>query len=243
MEKMILDGKNGVLHLQGTCTELRDTCQALCCRRWNVPLTQAEYESNKFTAEKTCRTDSQACLGTYAQCPQRLFRLKMKKDKSCFYLTEESFCSIYETRPAVCRAFSCAGGWNLTHVQNLNQEKQAKLPEEFKQTAAEFSDEMIFQRNPDFNLKTIFINQEKQEAVFVIKPFNKCGTSNWTASLTCPGITEQLLEAVLRAFNGTDTLGVAFVKSLRTACAPGSKEDFTAIVNILRSINLLVLKR
>jgi Fe-S-cluster containining protein len=155
MHTLSLDGKNGVLFINGTCQEAVPTCQALCCRRWEIPLTQAEYESGLYQAQALCRVDSQECIGTHAQCPQRLFRLKLKPDNSCWHLTGESLCSIYEKRPAVCRAFSCAGGWTLGHVRQVQEKNQESLPAELVKKGWEnFHSSMVFKRSAENLLKT-----------------------------------------------------------------------------------------
>lgn len=63
-----------------------------CCKKFKVPLTPAE--SMRLKVDEEAWKDKIAILAK-------------KEDGSCYYLLENGRCSVWETRPAACREYSC----------------------------------------------------------------------------------------------------------------------------------------
>ncbi|MDD5672597.1 MAG: YkgJ family cysteine cluster protein [Chitinivibrionales bacterium] len=242
MNGLTLDGKNGLLYLSGSCGEVRDLCQALCCRRWSIPLTKEEYQSGRFTAEKICTADNSPCGGISDDCKQRLFRLKPGSDNACSYLSAENKCRIYEQRPQVCKKFSCADGWTIGPIRGKPVETPGTAPDNRDGLPGNLSDDLVFEHHPFFKLKTVFCAPGTPEAVLVIKPAGKCCVVSNRAALADDGITEALLVRSYALINGTYSLGAIETILRRENGQSLSKRTFSEMVRALARNRLIILK-
>lgn len=79
------------------CAQRYTACRAACCTLYDVYLTEAEVRG-----------------GRYRWDLERPYRLERRADGSCTYLDAATRqCSIWETRPTVCRGYSCASDPNI----------------------------------------------------------------------------------------------------------------------------------
>lgn len=116
--KLSLDPENHTVRFTGTCPEVLDTCQALCCRHWDIALTEEESATGLYDTEKICRLDHARCTKPKQDhpCIQRGYRIKKKADGACLYLDQQNRCRIYAFRPILCRNFSCENGWKVSPI-------------------------------------------------------------------------------------------------------------------------------
>jgi Fe-S-cluster containining protein len=109
-----LSGRKRLLTFHGRCLKVLPYCEGMCCRDWDIELSDKERKSGAFKMRVLCRLTDGNCASPALSCPNRLFMLQKNPDDSCLYLDSRSRCTIYKTRPAACRRFKCTGGWRLT---------------------------------------------------------------------------------------------------------------------------------
>lgn len=202
MESRIrFDGRKQTVHLDLSegCLPVLDICNAACCSTWDEDLSPAEHASGHYHDEEACRIDRKLCRHHYADCANRIFRMKKREDGACIHLGSDSRCTIYATRPQVCRSFSCRSGWILGGVHPLVEagdecKKQAPVP---------FSDVDVFQINPMHTLRTVFA--ENAKIVFLVKQDAHCVCTPISVESTLQ-IDEDVFFEVIGAINGKLTL-------------------------------------
>lgn len=241
--KVVLDGKNRKLLFKGDCFEVLDFCEAICCREWNVFITEEEFQSGLYKVKKTCVRDQQGCGNKKNQCLNRVYQLEKKTDGSCFYLDNESKCSIYNNRPKVCREFNCKAGWKIASLCKTGGPQPDKFKEEvYKSVIGKFNDEMEFLVSPLIALKTIFYSKEIKKATFVLKPINKCTLVIHQIDFDNPKINEQSLLALIKLFDGRNDLKQVLNKFNEKLGLSLSKDEFYKTVGLLYINNILIFK-
>lgn len=131
-----------------------DTCKtSACCSAFAVEITKTEYESGfyepyavKITPEMVKQLQGRILRPVTFGGPflrqeeESYFYLEGRVGQPCSFLGEDNRCTIYDIRPIVCRAYSCANDERITegmrqgtepiplsdaHVESLRKEKDA----------------------------------------------------------------------------------------------------------------------
>jgi Fe-S-cluster containining protein len=98
---------NGHAYFNGRCEECRPFCAAVCCRGYGfIPLTEEEVRSGSYLYKETSETCGCETCKRMRELGIR-YALRKLADGSCIYLDGGRRCSIYDTRPATCRNYSC----------------------------------------------------------------------------------------------------------------------------------------
>jgi len=244
-----LEGSKRKLLLRGKCLDLLPLCEAMCCREWEVAVSPEEYASGLYQAEAGCRVTQGACTHKEGPCRNRSYALSRTPDGTCTHLGSDHRCTIYETRPRVCREFTCQGGWRLASV--FAWPERARVPAA-PMTKADFiarlSDDMTFVPHPLIKLCTIFYrkdkdkdkDKDKREVIFVKKIVGGCAMFNTRDDLHHPLLTEAHLLALADLFNRKDSLGVT-LRSFRGICAVDlAQQDFFELVWLLNRHHIIL---
>lgn len=97
----------------------------ICCRLFLINLGQEEYESGKYRTQLE-EFDLIDDFRKATECGTNI--LKQKEDSSCIYLKANK-CSVYKTRPQVCREFFCASKQKKFKKMVVQIEKEQACPE------------------------------------------------------------------------------------------------------------------
>jgi len=191
-----------LFRLQGSCAQLRDTCQSMCCRQWDIALHTEEYRSGLYKAETYCTLTKKECVHPKGTCVQRGFRLRKKNDGSCEYLTAENICTIYAHRPLVCRNFSCESGWRLIPAGRENWGADAFTDTADAVTYTEKAGwDMKLTRNPLIVVEKSSYNTKEKHLELSIRPRRSCHKRVLVIEMRNP-MTAIQLDSIIRCFNG-----------------------------------------
>lgn len=196
-----------VVQFDADCASSRHFCAAICCRLWDVFLTVEEHASGKFRDEPVCLYDGTHCSKNVSLCFQRRWRLKKNQDGACGYLRSDDTCAYYEERPAVCREFTCAGGWKLDGVLS----PEGASPKQQSGSAAHAGSPIDCSQNrlvvnQSMMLKTLFLDVGEKNAVLIIKPLSKCQPISLTMQNIPGGMDEASLMRLYEAFREPKTI-------------------------------------
>jgi hypothetical protein len=240
-EKIRLDANNQTLYFTGGCADAA-TCRAVCCRNWNVLICKDEEASRRYESETLCVCTNKPCVKRESLCLNRRFRLARKPDGSCVYLDDRSRCSIYPSRPAVCRNFTCESGWKLfPQASDMDLEiikpgpDSAMLKEHLRM-------DIVFVKNPAFDFKTSFYSKENREIVLVVKRIDKCGMVSQKAFWDNPFACDEIVSLIVRSFDGTHDCAAVLREVRNNLGTPLSDKDFFDIVYLLLVVNLIQFK-
>jgi Fe-S-cluster containining protein len=200
---IVIDPKTRLLNFPHACLDALPFCHAVCCCHWEVGVLASEFKSGKYKAEIVCSWDQKVCAGKVPDCIQRRYRLQKKEDKSCIYLADNCTCSIYEDRPKVCRAFSCANGWQLSSVASLPNVVLLPADASTNPYAGELHHRVVFMHNPLMSLKTLFYSADLKEMVLITKPAAKCKVTSLKVELDAGPLTEEQIQGCYALFDGT----------------------------------------
>jgi Fe-S-cluster containining protein len=208
LSKITLDARNKKLIFHGDCNEVRDVCEAICCRIYDVTVTEEERGTGRYDVREICSVTNAECENRGASCMNRRYFLKKKEDGSCAYLDDGSKCSIHPDRPQACRDFHCREGWQIAFAYAPDTEDYHKWRDEVsKEFMMEtLKDDMIFTLNPSVRLKTLFYAKDKGEITFVRDMRDKCGLVPVKCDFSgFPAGDKELLHLV-DLFDGKNTL-------------------------------------
>lgn len=99
---------NGSVRFNGECEETRPFCGAVCCRNAVVLLTEEEKDSKQY--DYVTPTDGCNCSSCQTMRAKGTVALR-RKDTGCVYLDGVAKCSIYDTRPKMCKDYPCVSMW------------------------------------------------------------------------------------------------------------------------------------
>ena len=105
--------EKGSFRFSGDCPSCWSVCHAVCCRTAVVPLADEEIRGGRF---RTMKHKGATVLE--------------RTDEGCVYL-KGNRCSIYQDRPAACRAFDCSKHlWRMLPLDMKRADAQlpAKAP-------------------------------------------------------------------------------------------------------------------
>jgi len=248
--KYELDCKNRKITLKGACLDLLDICKGMCCRKWNVPIQESEYETGSYHAKKVCVIDGNNCAGKRQHCINRQYRLDQKEDGSCVYLSEDSTCSIYDRRPLVCRNFNCKNGWEISstcpaprqEAQQPQPPKASDAPETHKTYESLPAGDMTYIANPLVRLKTIFYSKEKKKLSLVVKPMDKCSYTTCAIDFDFPSLNEDSLRQLIGFFDGKTTVDAACARINQECGLQLSAQEMSRIVQLLQQRGIIIFR-
>jgi Fe-S-cluster containining protein len=113
---LTLKPNNHTILFNPDCDQMTAVCRAMCCRGWDINLAFDEYKTGIYKTQRFCARDKSKCYKKTNNCAFLSFRLERKKDDTCVYLDKKYRCSIYSSRPLVCRNFSCENGFKLDPI-------------------------------------------------------------------------------------------------------------------------------
>ncbi|MEA3490186.1 MAG: YkgJ family cysteine cluster protein [Candidatus Omnitrophota bacterium] len=231
--KLTIDARNKKIFFgNGNCDEVRDLCEAICCRVYNVTTTEEEFRSGEYRARAVCAVSGKECENEKANCVNRNLWIERKPDGACVYLGEDNKCSIYERRPKACREFSCKEGWRITYAYRSKEreelERQEKQRKEY--LAKTLTEDMKFIRNPVIRLKTLFYRKNKKQIFLVKDQVNKCGYVSDSASFDSFGLDDAALIHLVSLFDGRRDLGTIRREITKRYGVGLSREDFHEIL-------------
>jgi Fe-S-cluster containining protein len=241
-EKIRLDANKQTLYFAGGCADAAGTCQAVCCRNWNVVISKNEEASRQYDVETLCLCTNNPCVQMENLCLNRRIRLKRNPDGSCVYLDGHSRCTIYSSRPAICRTFTCKGGWKLSpqasdmKFEIINPGLDSAMFKEHLRM------DCVFARNPAIEFKTSFYSKEDRELVLVVKRIDKCGTASQKASWDNSIVSDEILSFIIRSFDGIKDCAAVRHDIHNTFGIELSDKDFLDIVFVLHAENLIQFK-
>jgi Fe-S-cluster containining protein len=241
-DKIRLDANIQTLYFTEGCDEGAGICMAVCCRNWNVPLSIAEQASRLYDSETLCLLTTRPCVKSDALCLNRRFRLKRKPDGSCMYLDDRSRCSIYSSRPSVCRTFTCENGWKLSpQAPDLKLDitgpglEMGMLRERLRM-------DLVFVKNPAVEFKTSFYSKEDREIVLVVRKTEKCGTASLKAIYDNQAANDEVIRFIIASFDGAKDCAEVR-QNVQTSFGIALEEkDFLDIVLLLYLENLILFK-
>jgi Fe-S-cluster containining protein len=240
-EKICLDANKQALYFPGGCEDI-ETCQAVCCRNWNVLLDMHEEESKAYNMETVCLCTNNDCGDREYLCLNRRTRLARKADGSCVYLDGRNRCSIYGTRPVACRTFTCESGWKLSPLPFERTPGKAGpdlLSFHFRELLRM---DLVFIKNSALEFKTSFYSKADRELVMVVKRIDKCGTISTRAAYDSPFVTDDILSSIILSFDGTKDCA-AVLREVRDRFRINlNDEDFLDIVLLFHRENILLFK-
>jgi len=243
LENVKLDFRAGKVFFNGTCSEMRQVCQAWCCRRsdWIIAITAAEYASGLYQADIVCSLNGKECKVQLESCRYRTYHLNKRADKSCVYL-EDNRCTIYEIRPQICRDFQCQAGWRLDSVFSPENDtvvsKTAKLT--CDRFVEEVGDDAVFVQHPLIKLHALFFLPSKKQIIFIKELISGCGKFNSQDSLNIPGLTEAKLQLLIDLFNRKESV----VKLYNRFCSEGgidlTRQEFISLLWLLNKHQIVI---
>jgi Fe-S-cluster containining protein len=239
-KKIRLDANKQTLYFTGGCADTA-TCQAVCCRNWNVLVSNEEDASRRYDVETLCLCSNKPCVKAESLCINRRTRLKRKPDGACIYLDDRSACSIYSSRPVVCRTFTCAeNGWKLSpqapEMEIIKPGLDSAMVKEHLRT------DCVFVKNPAIEFKTSFYSKEDREIVLIVRRVDKCGTFSQKAFWDSPVTQDEILSFIISSFDGTKDCATMCQDVHNTFGITLSNKDFFDIVYVLLVENLIQFK-
>jgi len=218
LPKVAFDRRNRKIYFGGTCDEVRDVCEAMCCRLdWSISVLPEEAERAKLQVRALCFRTETACENVEVPCLHRDYVLGKKPDGTCLYLDRSNRCSIYEHRPKVCRDFSCAGGWNIersvgsanparfdgggSDVQTRDYQRRVR-----EYVSEKLSVDMKFMVDPRLELKAVIRLAERNEIALIAKTADECRFSSIKADFGFAEIDEGELLRLIGLFQNGATL-------------------------------------
>ena len=242
--KITLDSKNKKLIFHGGCNEVRDLCEAMCCRIYDVTVTEGERASGKYSIRQICSVTNTECSNKEENCMNRRYFLDKKEDGSCIYLDNENKCSIHPHRPQACRDFDCSCGWQISFAYSPDSEEyynwRKDMAEAFMRET--IKDDMKFSVNPSVKLKTLFYSEEKGEITFVKETPDKCSPMPVKCGIPSIPCNDKDILYLIGLFNGNNT-----VEDVRRAFSERtkgilSKEDLYRIIWLLYCQRLILFE-
>ena len=240
--KIRLDANNQTLYFTGGCADTA-TCQAVCCRNWNVLVSIEEAASRRYDVETLCMCSNKPCVRMESLCLNRRFRLQRKPDGACVYLDDRNRCSIYSSRPVVCRTFTCGeNGWKLTPQASDMKLEIIKPGLDSAMFKEHLRMDCVFAKNPAIEFKTSFYSKDDREIVLVVKRVDKCGTVSQKAFWESPVTSDEILSFIIRSCDGINNCA-AVRQGVRNTFGIGlSDKDFFDIIYVLLMENLIQFK-
>ncbi len=246
LNKVILDGKNKKVFFNGSCLKIIKLCEAMCCRKCDVNISYDELKFGLYKAEIFCTLTREKCKNQKISCMNRGYRLKVKKDGSCIYLSSENKCSIYKKRPNVCKDFSCKGGWRISsaapYAKKNNLKNSMSKSVVNKIVLQKLRLDMHFIKNPLIDLKCVFYLKEKKELVFSEKLINQCNLFSFRSKFNNPAMNDDSLFYLIKLFNGKNNLEDIYRNVKKKYNLGLSKEDFLKIVGLLFIHQIIIFK-
>lgn len=244
LTKIEFNGKQRKVIFHGDCQEMRNVCQAMCCREWEVGISAEEFASGRYEAEVLCALTDKTCLEVSRSCINRRYRLSKREDRSCVYL-EESHCRIYEERPRTCRDFLCQGGWRLASVFPVTSASSGQKPpllskEIFMEHVTE---DMTFVLHPLLKLHTVFYLKPRQEIIFVKEMVGACGKFNTRDSFDFPQLDDSRIMALIELFGRKEPLEKIYRSYCEQDTAILTLKEFYEILWLLNKHNILLDSR
>jgi len=177
-------------------------CRAMCCRKWDIALAEEEFRSGIYKSEAVCGQNERICVHPKNKCLHQSFRL-LKKNNACIYLDPDSRCTIYSTRPLVCRNFSCSAGWKLDAVYPIDFDP---LPQDARCYffSGNLKNNMRFLLNPLLKIKTIAC--KKNKLTILSQDIRYCQTKKLSLNWPDQPIPAKPLRNLLNMFEGKNTL-------------------------------------
>jgi Fe-S-cluster containining protein len=241
-DKIRLDANKQALYFTGGCADA-ETCQAVCCRNWNVLVGKDELASQRYDVETLCLCSNNPCAKSEIHCLNRRVRLKRKLDGSCVYLDERNRCSIYSLRPVVCRSFTCENGWKLSpQVSDMRLDATGTNPAAAL-TREALGMDLVLLKNPAIEFKTSFYSKEDREIVLVLKRIDKCGTVSCKALFDSPVTRDDVFPFIIRECDGSKDCAAVCHNLKNSFGIELSDNDFLDIVLLLLMENVLLFKR
>ncbi|MCP4653038.1 MAG: YkgJ family cysteine cluster protein [Candidatus Omnitrophica bacterium] len=228
MNPIKLDPTQHKVYFQNKGCDL-SICGAMCCKGWDINLAAQEHKQKIYKSESFCSRDKKICLKTSEHCFNRAYRLKKKKNGSCTYLDDENRCTIYNTRPIVCRNFMCDSGYKLEPVCSLDETVDDSAQQCFFNGALPFS--AIFLFNPYLELRKTLKTKNATELVF--KDVTSCKEKR--VSLMGLSYDKKQITYLLGYFNGKRPLQ-AIYENVKFS----TKQDFLNLVMYLADEEVLV---
>ncbi len=242
-QELRLDAKNKKLFFgSGNCDEVRHLCEAICCRTYDVNISEEEYRSGRYKARPTCRLTGRDCESKDSNCINREFWMYRKADRSCVYLTGDNKCSIYEWRPEACREFHCVDGWVISHACLSTNKESVKARKDIldEHILKIMKDDMKFSPNPLVRPKALFYSKDKKEIHFAIDIANKCGLSTSRREAVTSALDGNMLLELFGLFDGNRDLGSVRKEFNDRFGQVLSREDLYRIVWLFNTEKLIV---
>lgn len=189
------------------CPESLTVCQAMCCRGWDIALADEEYRSGLYQASAFCSRDKKECRTLRGYCYNRRFRLKKRSDGACCYLNNKNRCTIYNSRPILCRNFSCRQGWHLAPrrlEENVGCGSVTKRP-----FIKDPQNNSILLKNQLITLEALAGGRKSKQLMLRFRDIRFCSPQEFPVS-PMPGLTLSNLKYILNLFSRPCNLGKAF---------------------------------
>jgi Fe-S-cluster containining protein len=233
--KITLDSKNRKLIFHGDCNEVRDLCEAMCCRIYDVTVSEEERRSGQYQVRQVCSVTNAGCDNKGSSCMNRRYFLKKKEDSSCVYLDEDNKCSIHPRRPQACRDFDCSCGWQISFAYAPDSEEYYNWRQDITKMFMRetLKDDMRFFMNPLIKLKTLFYSKKKGEIMFVKEMPDKCSPVPVKCELNDMPASDKELLYLVSLFDGGNTLKDVRDKFADKTGNKLSKEDLYKLVWLL----------
>jgi hypothetical protein len=238
------DARKRKLYMLGTCLELSSLCDAMCCREWGIRVSPEEFASGRYRTTTFCMLTDEVCEKQVMACINRRYELKKTADGACVYLGNDNRCTIYQTRPQVCRDFSCQGGWLLTSASSVLNDRPPSAKKTGKDDFIQrITDDMTFVPHPLTKLHTVFYVPEKGEITFLKEIVGTCGRFYSRDTVPPLPLNDDRLIILVRLFD--DKLPLYDIR--QRFCAqypPGpTREDFYEIIWLLNKHNIIIEAR
>lgn len=245
--KVKIDLRNVKIIFNGPCSEVRDVCQAICCRKeWDIFLSNEEFHSGLYQANTVCAVTQKECKNELTSCINRKYRLQKKEDKSCIYLNDKNECSIHSNKPDVCRVFVCRE-WTLIPCDSANDKtKKGDIHNDDlwkRHFIDKLNDRLQFIMNPSRKLLTFFYSKQRKEVVFFEKMVSYCSPITSKAYFDYPVLDDESLFYLVKSFNGENTLGEIRKRVNEKYHLGITEREFYAIVWLLCKNNLIIPKK
>jgi hypothetical protein len=242
-EKIRLDANNQTLYFPAGCADA-ETCRAVCCRNWNVLVSITEEASGMYEVDTLCICTNKPCVKNESTCLNRRARLKRRPDGSCVYLDDRNRCSMYSSRPVVCRTFTCENGWNLSPLQTPDMKLDIYEP---SLDSAAFKKylrmDCVFVKSPLVEFKASFYSGEDREIVLIVKRIDKCGTVSQKFIYDNPVAEDEVFSFIIDSFDGIKNCAEVRHETQNRFGIGLSDRNFLDIILVLQLGNLIVFKK
>lgn len=243
LSKLVFDGKNKKVIFHGSCFDLLQVWEAMCCREWDLPLSLLEYESGLYQADKICLLTAKECNEGKNNCIDRIYHLKKKEDGSCLFLDDNNKCSIYENRPRVCRKFHCQRGWSMSPVPADNDIKESNSIMCKEKFIERLRDDSVFILQPLLRMTSLIYLEEMGEILFVKERVGKCKKLYTKDKYYNPKLNEEHLLCLLDLFSRKETLQDTYERFCRQYKVGLEKTEFYEIVWLLNNHGMILDSR